>query len=263
MVHRRLSEWCVFCSKSIDAVKAPETPQASDPKTDQFIIGDEDDDDESRDNDNPDAETLPPYEPQASTSNAAPLEQESHPKPVEETSTNLHYISPKETLHGIALKYGLQPSHLVALNQLPPAILSSQPSLLHTRSFLLLPPGVQSRAPDPHDPPDVAYYKSVLRRFQTTAKCADPNIADIYVSSAFEKKKQELEFIRENRLARGLDTEQTVPEQGGELEDALEAFKLDSKWESEHQEHAPIGCGSSASKGRWTGLTAGLLKGRA
>lgn len=260
------------------------------------MIDDEDDDDEEEDGKKKqrstdtevhtdlDRDALPPYAPpqassssnnggvpapqQPSSSTSPPFRSKSHPT-LEREATNMHYIQASETLQGIAFSYGVKPSQLVALNKLPLTILSTQPTLLHTRSFLILPAGVQSRAPDPHDPPDVAYYKSVLRRFQMSSKCADPSVAEVYVKAAFDKKKQELEFVNANREARGLPSvssasavEQTVPEQGGELENALEAFRLDEKWE---REHPPVGSGgksSSKGKGKWTGLTAGLLKGK-
>lgn len=263
--------------KSIEAVKAP-AQQPIDDKAGQFVIADDDDLDEStQESVNPD--DLPPYAPpQASTSSApalpspAPEKPDYKPSQEQEDSNGIHYIQPSETLQGIAFSYGVKPSQLITLNKLPLAVLSTQPSLLHTRSFLLLPAGVQSRAPDPHDAPDVAYYKSVLRRFQMASKCADPSVADVYVKAAFEKKQQELDFIRANQEARmgqgGIHQhlQQTVPEQGGELEDALEAFRLDEKWEREHPQvkgHSQgNNVGGSKGKGKWTGLTASLLKGK-
>lgn len=271
--YRRLTEWCVFCSKAIDAVKAPaeEAQLSFDKPEGQFIIGDDDDhadaaidkaeeaERESSSAKASDVDALPPYEPVASTSSPAPQPQ---PQPSEDRgqrSTNIHYIQASETLHGIALSYGVSLSQLATLNQLPPAAISTQPTLLHTRSFLLLPGDVKSRAPDPLDSPEQAYRKQVLRRFQMTSKCADPSVAEVYVSNAFQKKQKEAEFVTANRQARHTTDEDgdDLP-RGGELEDALEAFRLDSKWEKDHAHEMPSSHQQNqrTKKGKWTGLTA-------
>jgi len=73
-----------------------------------------------------------------------------------------YWIQKRDTLQGIALRLGINVCHdfsplysseinhplqawaLCQLNSLPPSTLSTTPHLLHTRSFLLLPPGTHT-----------------------------------------------------------------------------------------------------------------------
>ncbi|KXN91702.1 hypothetical protein AN958_12554 [Leucoagaricus sp. SymC.cos] len=51
-----------------------------------------------------------------------------------------YYINPSDTIHGIALRFGMDARDLCRVNRLPFSTLSTTPHLLHTRVFLTLPP---------------------------------------------------------------------------------------------------------------------------
>ncbi|KAF9453426.1 hypothetical protein P691DRAFT_620873, partial [Macrolepiota fuliginosa MF-IS2] len=51
-----------------------------------------------------------------------------------------YYIEPRDSVHGIALRFGVNARELCRQNNLPFSTLSTTPHLLHTRAFLELPP---------------------------------------------------------------------------------------------------------------------------
>ncbi|KAF5359803.1 hypothetical protein D9756_003341 [Leucocoprinus leucothites] len=56
------------------------------------------------------------------------------------TELQKYYINPRDTVHGIALRFGVDARDLCRTNGLPFSTLSTTPHLLHTRAFLTLPP---------------------------------------------------------------------------------------------------------------------------
>lgn len=71
-------------------------------------------------------------------------------------------------------------------------------------------------------------------------RCAEYNVAKCYVDQVFEKREEEARFIRMNREARGTvsDKVEMSVREGGELEEAVNAFLADERWENEQKENA-------------------------
>lgn len=69
-----------------------------------------------------------------------------------------------------------------------------------------------------------------MRRFQTQTKCTDWAMATAYVDQVFDARGKEAALAKENRQARG-DTETVQVREGGELEEAVQAFLADERWE--------------------------------
>ncbi|GJE96583.1 LysM peptidoglycan-binding domain-containing protein [Phanerochaete sordida] len=102
-----------------------------------------------------------------------------------------YYIQPKDTLVGIALKFGVDGRLLCRLNNLPPSTLRTTPHLLHTRTVLQLPPSARTSAPStpPNGKADPDYEARRAReraekRLQTVTKETDWRIAKAYVALA-------------------------------------------------------------------------------
>ncbi|KAH8917093.1 hypothetical protein BT69DRAFT_1355020, partial [Atractiella rhizophila] len=149
-----------------------------------------------------------------------------------EDRVSVHYIQPKETLRGIALKYGIDGHHLCVLNSLPPSTLSTTPALLHTRPFLLLPPNAQSSSPSPTHSEEIERTRLLIRRFQMATKVSEYALAKVYVEHVLAGRRKEARFVWRNRRNRevGLRMEEGDEEEeegmeefvrkGGELEEA-------------------------------------------
>jgi hypothetical protein len=69
-----------------------------------------------------------------------------------------------------------QARQLASLNNLPPSVLSTQPSLLHTRPFLLLPPGTKSRSSEPLRDEQEERKRLQVVHFQRQTKCTDQKV---------------------------------------------------------------------------------------
>ncbi|KAJ8456954.1 hypothetical protein ONZ51_g11812 [Trametes cubensis] len=102
-----------------------------------------------------------------------------------------YFIRPDDTLLGISLKLGIDGRVLCRLNNLPASTIRTTPHLLHTRSFLILPP--TSRPPPPLSPAqqqvDEERRARLAReraetRFQTMTKETDRDVAKAYVALA-------------------------------------------------------------------------------
>lgn len=83
-------------------------------------------------------------------------------------------------------------------------------------------------------------------------------MANSYVSTVFEAREKEAEFIRANRDARG-DTSggEVEVREGGELEEAVEQWERDERWEREQGK----GKGKMGSRIKSTGQVEGKVKG--
>ncbi|GAA5911798.1 hypothetical protein JCM6882_003358 [Rhodosporidiobolus microsporus] len=174
----------------------------------------------------------------------------------------LHYLKPEETLGGLALRYGVPGHVLCTLNKLPISTLSTTPHFLHTLPFLLLPPGSRpSTSTAPLLPAPLERKRLLVRRFQMATKCADWAMAQAYVDQVFKAREEEARFVAENRRARGETVLDVEPREGGELEEAVEAFQRDERWEREQQTLGKgKGKGVYGSKMRTTGQVEGKVR---
>ncbi|SCV71114.1 BQ2448_2702 [Microbotryum intermedium] len=159
---------------------------------------------------------------------------------------SMHYLKPDDTLLGLALHYKVDPPSLAKMNKLPISTLSTTPHLLHTLPFLLLPPSVTSSSSSaPILPPAEERRRLIIRRFQMHTRCSDWALAKVYVDQVYQRRAQELEMINSNRRARGeieLEDDDTLI-RGGELEQAIKAWKKDEAWEKSQLEAAAKGKG--------------------
>ncbi|KAM0753026.1 hypothetical protein T439DRAFT_354487 [Meredithblackwellia eburnea MCA 4105] len=222
-----------------------------------FVIGDDDSDDNDELAREPGAEP-PAYEGAGIDSEhekGMPEDEEgekedSAPSTSTRGQLQVHYIRPEETLLGIAMKYREPGEVLCRINKLPTSTLTTTPHLLHTLPFLLLPPTAQSISTEPIHSAVEERRRLVLRRFQVRTRCSDWAMANAYVSQVFRKRDEELEMVRANRVARGESVEGLQAREGGELEEAEEAWDRDVKWEAEQ---GGKGKGPMGSKLRSTG----------
>lgn len=130
----------------------------------------------------------------------------------------------------------MQGTLLCRWNKLPTSTLSTTPHLLHTREFILLPPGVRaSTSTEPVLPPELERKRLVVRRFMVTTKCTDWSMAQTYVDQVFRAREEEARFVQENRTARGEAGEAVEVREGGKLEEAVEAYQADERWEREQR----------------------------
>jgi hypothetical protein len=81
-----------------------------------------------------------------------------------------------------------------------------------------------------------------VRRFQTQTKCTDWAMATAYVDQVFDAREKEAALVKENRQARG-DAEEVQVREGGELEEAVQAFLADERWEREQRNQKGKGRG--------------------
>ncbi|GAA5909829.1 hypothetical protein JCM5296_001830 [Sporobolomyces johnsonii] len=256
---RRLAQACIMCQSAHDVLgsgtssrassKAP-TPSASSsrlpaysaPAQDQagdFVLGD--------DSDVEDDAPPPPLDALFDGEQPPAYEDEGAPPVLDDKreQCSLHYLKPDETLLGLSMRYGV-PGHLLcSMNKLPLSTLSTTPHLVHTLPFLLLPPSASpSTSTAPLLPAPLERRRLVVRRFQMQTRCADWAVAAAYVDQVFKRREVEAEFVRQNRAARAgergegegeREGEGVVVREGGELDEAVEAWRRDERWEREQQ----------------------------
>ena len=173
----RLSQYhpCLFCVGGVQVASGSRSlpPEYTSPRVEQkkqeentFVIGDDEGDEEE-------SVTRPATDQGATKEvmmgSGEPLELQRAPRqaslPTAPATNPKYWIQKRDTLRGIALRFGvnvcynfsplyqsqtnhsLQAWELCQLNSLPPSTLSTTPHLLHTRSFLLLPPGTHTPGP--------------------------------------------------------------------------------------------------------------------
>ncbi|CCL98172.1 uncharacterized protein FIBRA_00166 [Fibroporia radiculosa] len=104
-----------------------------------------------------------------------------------------YYIKPSDTLLGIALKFSVDGRLLCQLNHLPPSTLRTTPHILHTRTFLMLPPSARgadlasSSTPSAQEDAEHRVRRTRERaevRLQTLTKEVDWKVAKAYVAVA-------------------------------------------------------------------------------
>ncbi|GAA6062388.1 hypothetical protein JCM10212_003197 [Sporobolomyces blumeae] len=238
---------------------------------DEFVLGDDSDDDATDGPDRNEKQSSPPPgiedrlihpddEPPAydddndgnTTATKAHVDSKDQERSTERC--NLHYLKPEETLAGLALKYRVEGPLLCSMNRLPISTLSTTPHLVHTLPFVLLPPGAApSTSTEPILAPREERRRLIIRRFQLQAKCADYSVAKAYCEQVWKKREEEADFVRTNRVARRTSgtTDETPDDhalrgerdevevrEGGELEEAVEAYLADERWEREQKENA-------------------------
>ncbi|KAI0649284.1 hypothetical protein C8Q79DRAFT_903898 [Trametes meyenii] len=158
-------------------------------------------------------------------------------------TTATYYICPDDTLFGISLKLGVDARVLCRLNNLPISTLRVTPHLLHTRSFLVLPPSARS-------PPLLSPEQRVLdnelkarlareraeTRFQATTKEADRDVAKAYVALVGLPDTEE-GTLKEYGKEQGLRQRRVRAGEDGGGESTLEARAMDrylddDEWEA-------------------------------
>lgn len=117
-----------------------------------------------------------------------------------ETEDVVHFLNAEDTMHSLSLVYGVPVPVLRAHNK----VHSNQ--LLAARKWILIPKSHYSGPPLSSPPdPEEEERKNKLRRWMVATKCADYNVATLYL--------------------KGSDYN---------LEVAIEAFKADERWEKNH-----------------------------
>jgi len=188
------------------------------------------------------------------------------PQDSEEVTSMLtkYYLNRSDTLQGLSLRLGIDVSpnsthlrfHLLLpnpqmheirkLNNLPPNIIRN-PSLLHTRAFLILPPSAK-----PHPSPITSkktndkgreaelVRQRAVKRLQTLTKEVDWRIAQAYVALADDEHEQEARVSKIKEFPGSLDAAQTssfdseTAISGTRLEClAVERYLDDIEWEAE------------------------------
>ncbi|GAA5976427.1 hypothetical protein JCM10908_005496 [Rhodotorula pacifica] len=227
---------------------------------DDFVLGDDEDSADEEDHAEKgrspnrkdemaraDSEELPDYDDSTNVNAAAQVGGPSDGK--ERPQPHIHYLRPDDTLLGLSMQYGVDGRALCRQNNLPPSTLSTTPQLLHTRPFILLPPGARpSASTEPLLSPALERKRLIVRRFQTQTKCTDWAMANAYVDQVFDAREKEAALIKENRRARG-DAEDIEVREGGELEEAVEAFLADERWEREQRNKKGKGRGLFSTPG--------------
>lgn len=214
---------------------------------DIFILGDdEDDEDETHElaSVSPISEPAPPAYPSTFSSSSSltgesiPIMQTSnasagHAEVVvtdEQYISSRHYINSRDTLQGIALRYGANGRELCRLNNLPPSTLSTTPHLLHTRTFLVLPPAAKSLSITRDADPDAGARRvreKAEKRLQMLTKEVDWRVAKAYVALADDPSEEALYGFK-------------YKENGGIGASTLEAraadqYLEDQEWEEEQR----------------------------
>ncbi|KAF8907318.1 hypothetical protein CPB84DRAFT_1768912 [Gymnopilus junonius] len=149
-----------------------------------------------------------------------------------------YYLDKRDTLQGIALRFGLDVFEICRLNNLPPSVLRTMPHLLHTRAFLLLPPTAK-----PH--PSLAFDEAeeqgreeklvrerARKKLQTLTKEVDWRIAKAYVALADDAQEQDAYTYK--RKENGIT--EVTPTDGRVLEAlAIEQYLEDEEWEAKER----------------------------
>lgn len=105
----------------------------------------------------------------------------------EHCTPSRYYINSRDTLQGIALRYGANGRELCRLNNLPPSTLSTTPHLLHTRTFIVLPPSANSHSVTRDADMDAEARRvreKAEKRLQMLTKEVDWRVAKAYVALA-------------------------------------------------------------------------------
>jgi len=201
-----------------------------DNEAETFVLGDDDDEEEEeRSGDGaPRPENMEPAQPPdiRATDDGQPSASSSNPAlPISST----YYIKSRDTVTGIALRYGVDPRQLCRLNKLPVSTLTTTPHILHTRTTLQLPPG--SRAPSP-PPPDfqerleARARERAGRAFQAITKETDWGVAQTYVA---------LLDVEDDGIKEGKRRMVDAKSKEGKQALAVDSYLDDNAWEEEQR----------------------------
>ncbi|KAF8624520.1 hypothetical protein AX15_005832 [Amanita polypyramis BW_CC] len=158
-VNARLKQYdpCLHCLGGVSAIVSSNLGAPISSDQDIFVLADDDDDDDDDGDD--DGECLRPgQELPSHEATTQMMEQIVKPRSPAEQSGHCteqelrgdapfkYYLTLKDTLQGIVLRYGASGYEICRLNKLPPSTLTTTPHLLHTRTYILLPPASKAGA---------------------------------------------------------------------------------------------------------------------
>ncbi|KIM33391.1 hypothetical protein M408DRAFT_60834 [Serendipita vermifera MAFF 305830] len=148
-------------------------------------------------------------------------------EPTETSGPAKYWLKKGDTLHGVALRFKVDGREICRLNGLPPSTLSTTPHLLHTRSFILLPP--TDRKPPPPPPEAEAREEQrkkerAAKQFQFVTKEVDWRIAKAYVALA------DIDDIDDEYGMKRKEAGRARP-QSGTAGTAVERYMDDDEWE--------------------------------
>jgi hypothetical protein len=220
-----------------------------DNEAETFVLGDDDDEEEASGHGAPRPEDMEPVQPPdaRATDDGQPSALSSN---AALPSSSTYYIKSRDTITGIALKYGVEvstflsilhqylpnvppvpkPRQLCRLNKLPVSTLTTTPHLLHTRTTLQLPPG--SRAPSP-PPPDfqerleARARERAGRAFQAITKETDWGVAQTYVAL--------LDVEDDGGIKEGKRRMVDAKSKEGKQALAIDCYLDDNAWEEEQR----------------------------
>ncbi|KAF8623611.1 hypothetical protein AX17_007314 [Amanita inopinata Kibby_2008] len=234
---------CLHCLGGVDVIglsqqKVALTQSVSHVVTqdqDVFILG-EDEDDQNEDGEEKSLpETAPPpyEEPVQDTSPTVAVgdfHELREPAPVK------YYLSRGDRLQGIALRFGVNGHELCRMNKLPPSTLNTTPHLLHTRTFILLPPSntkareaVDRMSGEDAERKVIIERERAVKKLQMVTKEVDWRIAKAYVALAEEEG--EAEELQRKTKENGESSSSTTTTLSRA---AIELYVEDSEWEETH-----------------------------
>ncbi|ORX38037.1 hypothetical protein BD324DRAFT_624277 [Kockovaella imperatae] len=242
--------------------RAMRDPRAQMEESDMFTIGDDEDDPPAYDDAPIDCQPERSAEPSGDHAHVGSLSEEEM-----ETVEIRHPVSKSDTLLFIARRYAVdvsrrtavvhppidtlsQPHEIVALNDLPPAVLSSQPHLLRTRQTLIIsrrqiPKSKLANGGDPlvfdsglgvaeQTEDDKRERERAVKRFQLLTKTIDPGVGQAYMGlSELEEEDGLLDESFEGENDAGGSGKKALREPANREDRALEAFYGDEQWEHE------------------------------
>lgn len=170
-----------------------------------------------------------------------------------------YYIKPGDTLLGIALRFGInvrtgpcgmsiscrhvitrQGHHLCRMNSLPPSTLRTTPHLLHTRTFLILPPNARipqssNNSQEQSDHDTRRERERAEKRLQVLTKEVDWRVAKAYVAlaDADPNVDEEADLDYESKMVGKEKNVRAGTCQGGETLEgkAIDRYLDDEEWE--------------------------------
>ncbi|KAJ3566147.1 hypothetical protein NP233_g7184 [Leucocoprinus birnbaumii] len=229
-----------------------------------FVVGDdsdEDTEDQGADSELPASFTgpsppkPPPYQevvdhsvrlvPSLASSSPPEPSSEHHMETETESAMGLqkYYINSRDTLHGIALRFGVDARDLCRQNALPFSTLSTTPHLLHTRAFLTLPPASKPiplqyvLSKDDQMKRDAQRAKErAEKRLQMVTKEVDWRVAKTYVALADSPECKEDTAstcnMKEGAGLKGPISKSTCGETSSALQSrAVDMYLEDEEWE--------------------------------
>ncbi|RPD61112.1 hypothetical protein L227DRAFT_652880 [Lentinus tigrinus ALCF2SS1-6] len=155
-----------------------------------------------------------------------------------------YFIRPEDTLIGLSLKLGVDGRVLCRLNNLPASTLRTTPHLLHTRSYLILPPSASTppltateQALDDERRARIAVERAHTR-FQSMTKETNRDVAKAYVALA-SLPDDDLPMtgdVKEYDKDKGLGERKTYMPEAGLGESSLEGRAVDRYFDDDEWE---------------------------